>query len=450
MKITVKNAAMVRPATDTPKEVLWNSNIDLVIPSIHTPSVYFYRSQNGHSSFFSWDILKEALSKALVPFYPMAGRLQRDKDGRIEINCNGEGVLLVEAGIDALIQDFGDFAPTIALRQLVPAVSYTEDISSYPLLVVQVTFFKCGGVALGVGMQHHVADGMSGLHFINSWADVARGFDINVIPFIDRKLLAARNSPTPRFHHIEYQPPPVLIAEKCSSDGFGGLHNGEANGSAIDGGRQQVSPGIFRLTKMQLEMLKREAVDPETKAAYSTYETLAAHVWRCVCKARNLCEEQESKLYIATDGRSRLNPPLPEGYFGNVIFTATPMAFSGDLVSKPLYYAANQIRKALARMDNEYLRSAVDYLQLQPDLRKLVRGAHTFKSPNLGITSWVRLPIYDADFGWGRPIFMGPAAIPYEGLAFVLPSSTNDGSVTVSLAFTAEDMARFKTHFFDF
>eukprot|EP00249_Psilotum_nudum_P030996 c44361_g1_i1 orf=1-267(-) len=89
MKITVKDASMVRPATDTPNEVLWNSNIDLVIPRIHTSSIYFYK-QNGHFNFFSWHVLNEALSKALVPFYPMAGRLQRNKDGRIEINCNGE------------------------------------------------------------------------------------------------------------------------------------------------------------------------------------------------------------------------------------------------------------------------------------------------------------------------------------------------------------------------
>ncbi|KAJ0458741.1 Shikimate O-hydroxycinnamoyltransferase [Helianthus debilis subsp. tardiflorus] len=50
-------------------------------------------------------------------------------------------------------------------------------------------------------------------------------------------------------------------------------------------------------------------------------------------------------------------------------------------------------------MDNDYLRSTLDYLELQPDLKVLVRGAHMFKCPNLGITSWARLPIHDADFG---------------------------------------------------
>ena len=36
-------------------------------------------------------MLKEALSRALIPFYPMVGRLARDEDGQIEIDCNGGG-----------------------------------------------------------------------------------------------------------------------------------------------------------------------------------------------------------------------------------------------------------------------------------------------------------------------------------------------------------------------
>lgn len=170
---------------------------------------------------------------------------------------------------------------------------------------------------------------------------------------------------------------------------------------------------------------------------------LAGHVWRSVCKARGLADDQESKLYIATDGRFRLVPPLPPGYFGNVIFTATPIAAAGDLISKPLWYGASRIHDALARMDNDYLRSALDHLELQPDLKALVRGAHTFKCPNLGITSWARLPIHDADFGWGRPIFMGPGGIAYEGLSFVLPSPSNDGSLSIAISLQAEHMKLF-------
>lgn len=126
------------------------------------------------------------------------------------------------------------------------------------------------------------------------------------------------------------------------------------------------------------------------------------------------------------------------------------MARAGELDKIPLSVGAQRIRDALARMDDEYLRSALDYLELQPNLEALVRGAHTFRTPNLGITSWTRLPIHDCDFGWGRPIFMGPAGIPFEGLAFLLPSPSGDGGISVSLALGPEHMPAFEQLFYSF
>ncbi|KAG8388218.1 hypothetical protein BUALT_Bualt02G0102800 [Buddleja alternifolia] len=431
MKIEVKNSTLVRPEAATPNVSLWNSNVDLVVPNFHTPSVYFYRP-TGAADFFDAAALKEALGRALVPFYPMAGRLKRDEDGRIEIDCNAEGVLFVEAESDGFVDDYGDFAPTLELRRLIPAVDYSQGISTYALLVLQVTHFKCGGVSLGVGMQHHVADGFSGLHFINTWSDMARGLDITIPPFIDRTLLRARDPPQPQFKHIEYQPAPPM-----------------KNPQQTDAAAPETAVSIFKLTRDQLNALKAKSKENGNTITYSSYEMLAGHVWRSVCMARGLPEDQETKLYIATDGRARLQPKLPPGYFGNVIFTTTPTAVSGDLESKPVWYAASKIHDALGRMDNDYLRSALDYLELQPDLKALVRGAHTFRCPNLGITSWVRLPIHDADFGWGRPIFMGPGGIAYEGLSFALPSSTNDGSLSVAISLQTEHMKVFEKLLYD-
>nr|QIC52996.1 hydroxycinnamoyl CoA shikimate/quinate hydroxycinnamoyl transferase [Solanum nigrum] len=434
MKIEVRKSTMVQPATETPQLRLWNSNVDLVVPNFHTPSVYFYRP-TGSPNFFDGKVLKEALSRALVPFYPMAGRLCRDEDGRIEIDCKGQGVLFVEAESDGVVDDFGDFAPTLELRQLIPAVDYSQGIESYALLVLQITHFKCGGVSLGVGMQHHAADGASGLHFINTWSDMARGLDLTIPPFIDRTLLRARNPPQPQFPHVEYQPPPTLKVPAENAP----------NSETVP----ETSVSIFKLTRDQINALKAKSKEDGNTVNYSSYEMLAGHVWRSTCMARGLTQDQETKLYIATDGRARLRPSLPPGYFGNVIFTATPVAVAGDLKSKPIWYAASKIHDQLAIMDNDYLRSALDYLELQPDLKALVRGAHTFKCPNLGITSWSRLPIHDADFGWGRPIFMGPGGIAYEGLSFILPSPTNDGSQSVAISLQAEHMKLFKKFLYD-
>ncbi|MBA0564724.1 hypothetical protein Golob_009640 [Gossypium lobatum] len=101
MDVTVEGPSMIRPAKDTPKERQWISNLDMVMATYHVPLLFFYKP-NGSSDFFKPQVLKEALSKTLVPFYPMAGRLGLDENGRLEILCNAEGNWKLE-GLKALL-----------------------------------------------------------------------------------------------------------------------------------------------------------------------------------------------------------------------------------------------------------------------------------------------------------------------------------------------------------
>ncbi|CAM6126547.1 unnamed protein product [Calypogeia fissa] len=674
MNITTRTSTMVPPISETPHMDVWNSNVDL-LRSMHVATVYFYRS-TGAPDFFDGDIMREAIGKALVLFFPAAGRLARQEDGRTAIRCEGQGVLFVEADSDACIDDFGDFACQPAIQQLIPPVQTTDGIPSYPLYLFQVTRFKCGGVSFGVKAHHYVKDGVAGIQFINTISDFARGAPVTVIPWVDRTLLRARNPPTPMFPHVEYLPAPGLLplksngtdfspsvikanganftapetksngvrngvhaasekangtnyysapetksngvtngvhaasekangtnyysAQETKSNGVSngvhavsdktngtnfaaletksngvrngvhaasekangtnyysapetksngvtngvhaasekangtnyysapetksngvtnGVHaasekangtnyysapetksNGVANGvhaasekangtnyySAPETKSNGVSNGVHAvsdktngtnfaaletksngvrsglraagdkvavaplevavvvLSEEKLATLKRKVLSKENSIRYSTYEILSAHIWKCVTRARELDGAQPTKLYIVIDGRARLVPPVPQDYFGNVVFHTTPMSTAGEIVHHPMSYAAGQIHNALARMDDEYVRSALDHLELQPDLTKVVRNAHLGGDPNLSITSWARLPIYDCDFGWGRPIFMGPARINYDGIVHVLPSPVNDGSLTLSVGMRSDYMHKFQ------
>ncbi|KAG5225905.1 shikimate O-hydroxycinnamoyltransferase [Salix suchowensis] len=417
MKVSVQQSTMVRPSRDTPNRILWSSDLDLLVPMFHVQTVYFYKP-NGSSMFFETQVLKDALSDVLVPFYPAAGRMGKNEDGRIEIHCNGEGILFVEAETSCFIDDLGDFTDSSKLLPLVPEVDYSGGISSYPLVVLQVTRFQCGAVSLGVGLHHILADGTSALHFINSWSDVARGLPVSTPPFIDRTLLRARDPPNPTFHHNEYDPPPSMNPPPPQSQ------------------PKTTCTEIFRITPEQLDALKAKVRTEDGTVRYSTYETITAHIWRSMCKARGLSDDQASKLYISTDGRFRLNPQLPPGYLGNVLFTTTVMGLSGEIQSKPLVRTMERIRGGLRRMDDEYLRSALDYIGAQLDLNALKRGPHTYASPNLNIVSWIRLPVHDADFGWGRPLFMG--------------SPVHDGSLSLFICLEMEHMPLFEKCLYDF
>ncbi|XVF07917.1 hypothetical protein REPUB_Repub06bG0180400 [Reevesia pubescens] len=143
------------------------------------------------------------------------------------------------------------------------------------------------------------------------------------------------------------------------------------------------------------------------------------------------------------DGRNRLRPPLPPGYFGNVIFYAAPVAVAGDLVSKPLIDTVKRIHEILKEMDDDYLRASINYLEKADDITSVTRAPKTMRCLNLSINSWMWLPIHDANFGWGRPIFMRPANIVHEGKAYILPSPTQDRSLTLVTCLETAHMKAF-------
>lgn len=431
MEIHVKESTIICPAQETPKHCLQVSDLDLIVPSNYVPTVYFYRRPSDCTNFFEVGLLKEALSKVLLPFYPVAGRLQKDENGKIEIICNGEGVSFLEAETSCAIDDLGDFSQGSKLLPLVPAVGDTKDVPSHPLFLTQVTYFKCGGVSLGTRLQHTLADGVSAYHIINSWAEMARGIPISIQPFFDRTILGVGVPTSPTFHHVEYDPHPSLNAPPTQNP-------------------EIISTSILGLSLDQIDTLKEKSKpDHEPTLKYSRMAILAAHIWRSVCRARGLSDDQATKLHFPTDGRHRLNPPLPSGFLGNVVFTTALTALSGDILTEPLNHTVNRIQKALKRMDDGYLKSALAYVKQQPDLTVLKKGGHIYKCPNLNIVGLANMPMYDANFGWGQPIFMRVVNTYYEGVAHIYRSPSNDGTLLVIINLAAHHVELFKKFFYE-
>uniref|UniRef100_A0ACD5ZSF7 Uncharacterized protein n=1 Tax=Avena sativa TaxID=4498 RepID=A0ACD5ZSF7_AVESA len=414
MAVEILESCLVKPSEATPEHGVWLSNLDLLVARSLTPTVYIYRPRSD-PAFFSPPVLKAALSKALVPFYPLAGRLAQDDAGRPEIRCSGEGVLFVTARADATLDDLGDFAPSDELRRtLVPTAGATGTF----LAMFQVTFFKCGGVCLGVAIHHTAADGLAALDFVNAWATIARG-DVGVPaagPCLDRTLLRARSPPSVRFDHAEYSrrasgPNPTVAFHSA----------------------------ILPLSKIQVDALKGEG------KGLSTFKAVVAHVWRCACAARGLAPTEDSRLYMTADARSRVHPRLPRGYFGNAIFRASAVAKVGDVASGTLEAVAEMVTAATARLDDEHVRSLVDYLELQAeDAAGLRKGEWVMPETDLWVISWQGLPIYDADFGWGRPVFMGRACLQFSGLVYLVPGPDGDGRLDVVVAMEPRSLAMFR------
>lgn len=138
VKVQVVESSFIAPSEPTPRKRLWLSSLDLVQANKgHIPIIYLYygSSDVATADFFNVARLKEAMAKALVAFYPLAGRIGVNTDGRMEITCNDEGALFVVAQADLTADDVKAFKPSPELRNLlVPRIEPSSSI----ILAIQV------------------------------------------------------------------------------------------------------------------------------------------------------------------------------------------------------------------------------------------------------------------------------------------------------------------------
>ncbi|KAM3279085.1 hypothetical protein ACQJBY_046408 [Aegilops geniculata] len=412
-EVKVVESCMVAPSEQTPRQGLWLSPLDLMLVNRgHTPTVYFYRSEPG--DFFDVARLKAAMAKALVAFYPLAGRLGvGGRDGRLVIDCAGQGALFVVARSDLTVDDFSSFNPSPELRRLfVPRV---EDYSPPVMCAVQVTFLKCGGVALGTALHHVAADAISAFHFFQAWSALSRDGDAAAAaalepPFHDRTLLRARSPP---FVH------PDALTVFCP----------KLNLSTEPSAGPVVSEA-FDISKDQVAALKSACASGDG-GRVSTFCAVSAHVWRCVCVARRLPPEATTRLTFPASVRRSLRPPLPAGYFGNGIIWLGAAGQVRDVASSEgLPSAAGRIRGAVRRMDDELVRSAIDYFELAAEADSKPAPGRMAET-ELRVISWLGMPVYDADFGWGKPLAMLRAEAERAGFVYLMDGGQGAGSVRV-------------------
>ncbi|KAH7544696.1 hypothetical protein FEM48_Zijuj01G0013100 [Ziziphus jujuba var. spinosa] len=450
MEVKLKSSLMIKPAETTWKGCLSLSEWDQIGFINHIPTTYFYRlSPTTPFDDSMSNTLKESLSRALVPFYPLAGRLRRIDGGRLVLDCNAIGVQFIEAESKTKLEEFGDFYSSSSeiLGQLSPSVDYTSPIDEQPLFLVKLTRFSCGSISLGTTISHVIVDGLSASHFITEWARLARGEPLLKMPFLDRKALRAGDPPsrlsTPHLDRSDFHHPPLLIGHSCS----------------VDERKKKCSGALLKLSQehvAKLKIMANEGRNMNSKP-YTRYEILAGFIWRCACKARKLEDEQPTTLGICADSRKRMRTMLPAEYFGNAAFIVTATSNAGELLSKPLGFAVSKVREAIGKVTEEYVWSAIDYLKSQSDLTKFqdfnglwsCKGPY-FGNPNVVVMSWMTLPVYGLDFGWEKEIYMDPGTHEhFDGESSILSNPDGDGSLLVKMDLHVEHMESFKEHFYN-
>ncbi|KAJ0965741.1 hypothetical protein J5N97_026879 [Dioscorea zingiberensis] len=150
-------------------------------------------------------------------------------------------------------------------------------------------------------------------------------------------------TPTVRFNHVELTCD-ELYTKRISLEDLG----------------QACETMILTISKDQLNSLKHGF---NGERNLTTSKAVAVHLWRTACKARELADEQDTRLFFGADARARLQPPLPKGYIGNAVVRVSANLQVRALVSKPFELGVAKIEETV-NMDIEVKRIIRDVVPL--------------------------------------------------------------------------------------
>ncbi|KNA08583.1 hypothetical protein SOVF_161350 [Spinacia oleracea] len=417
LEIKKDEPTRVPPLEETEKGHYFMCNLDQNIAVIMR-TIYLYKSpEKGNKD--AAKVVRESLSKALVHFYPLAGRLTISSEGKLIVDCTGEGPLFVEAEANCSVLKLVGIASgdPMVLKNLVYEVPGAKNIIETPIFTVQVTKFSCGAFAVGIAMNHCMADGISAVEFINSWGEIARGLPLSIPPSLDRTILKARDPPQIEFPHNEF-----LDIEDISN--------------THELYEEEMMYKAFPFNTEKLVRLKEKALEGGVLSKCTTFEALTALVWRARCKSLKMHPDQQTKLLFAVDGRSRFNPELPKGFFGNGIVLTNALCKAGDLMESPFSHVVELVQGAVKLVTDSYMRSAIDYFEM--------KRARPSMNGTLLVTAWSRLAFHSPNFGWGETIYTGPVGVPEKEVVLFLPSGEDRRSLNVHLGMPVSAMNIFE------
>ncbi|OMP11162.1 Transferase [Corchorus olitorius] len=409
---------LVSPAKPTPREYKLLSDInDQESLRFQVPVVQFYHYNLSMQGKDPVKVIRDALAKTLVFYYPFAGRLREGLNGKLMVDCTGEGVLFIEAGADVTLEQIGDalHPPFPCFDELLYDVPGSDGMLNCPLFFIQITRLKCGGFVFALRMNHVMCDGDGLKQFLSTMAEMAQGTATPSIPPVwERHLLDAGEPPRVMCKHNEYDE---------VEEGAIAFSNNTVE-RAFFFGRNEFS-SLYQLLPLHLRQC-------------STFELLTACLWRCRTIAINLNPNEEVRMMCIVNARSKFNPPLPLGYYGNAFVYPAAKATSKQLCQNPLAYAVELVKHAKASVTEEYVKSVASLMVIKGKKLKFpMHGSFLLSDlKNMGFK--------EVDFGWDKAEFAGVAKA-VGPISFVNSAKDKKGEVgvVVSICLPAPVMERF-------
>ncbi|XP_050914622.1 benzyl alcohol O-benzoyltransferase-like [Lathyrus oleraceus] len=249
-----------------------------------------------------------------------------------------------------------------------------------------------------------MSDGVGIKQFMDTWAEMARGaHQPSIQPVWRREILMARDPPCITCNHREYEqvlPPNNTIKEEDTTTI---LHQS------------------FFFKPSDIAALRLLVPFQCT-----TFDLITACFWYCRTKALQLEPQDEVRMMVIVNARSRFNnnhsPPLI-GYYGNFFAYLSTVTTAGKLCENSLGYAVELIRKVKTEVTEEYIQSVADLMVIKDRcLFTTVRSCI--------ISDLTRAKFREVNFGWGEGVYGGVVkggAGPFPGATYIFPQKNAKG-----------------------
>ncbi|XP_020157389.3 acyl transferase 1 [Aegilops tauschii subsp. strangulata] len=350
---------LLPPARTTPRETKALSDLDdqRTLRYYETVIGFFRSNDLAGRPDDPVKAIRAALREGLVYYYPIAGRLREDGAGRLVVDCTAEGVVFVEAYVDARLEEFGEplLPPYPCVEELLCHVGDTRAVVGKPLLFMQVTRLKCGGFVLGFHICHNLADGFGMAQFIKAVSDIARGEAApTILPVWERELLTSRGLLPPVNRLYPVHQPPVNGSGSAARD------------MMLSVPPESMVAKYFLFGPREVSALRDRIPAGHPARSATIFELVTAVMWRCRTVALGYEPGQRVRLMTTMNARGRWNnhTPIPWGYYGNAHVSPIAEVVVGELRGQPLADTVELVRETKRGMTKERMESMVEAVAL--------------------------------------------------------------------------------------
>ena len=414
---------LIKPSVPTPPHLrtLKLSPVDQVQYPTKTAVVLYYSADGSTGSAEEverrrMDRLETSLSETLIRFYPLAGRYIKDGNW---VDCNDEGVEFFVAKVKGC-----QLSEFLSRRdEMIDQLSHLAggEFTS-PVVSIQICMFDCGGLVMGFRLSHYLFDAFSAISFFTSWATASRqGMDDHEIwptfGVANPILAGAANG----LRLPKMKPMPRLM----------GTDNGVTKRIVFDGA--------------EISALRAISHDPSFPRQPSRVEVVTALIWRArmrVSRAKH-GRLRTSLAAHTINLRPRIVPPLPRWSFGNLQSRVTTkfMAAADDDRLPELKDLVGLLIDSFTKSKETIVRREDVFASSLQERNELHEAAEKGEVDVYKFTSWCRFPLYQVDFGWGKPVWLSRIHSALEA-ATLLDTEGGDG-IEAWLSFNKKDMPLF-------